>query len=98
MSIGSYDKCIVIEVEFEQVTIAGTQTRCNYMRHIFHDFRDVETVESVEKYVKKLLGCKTIRDLMITFNTEGDYCSTMEGYARIVREYNDKFRIDNILQ
>ena len=93
MSIGSYDKCIVIEVEFQQATVAGTDTQCNYLRHIFRDFRDVETVESVEKYIKKLLGCKTIRDLMITFHTEGDYYSSREGYCRIIREWNDQFRI-----
>ena len=93
MSIGNYDKCIVIEVEFQQATIAGTDTQCNYLRHIFRDFRDVETVESVEKYIKKLLACKTIRDLMITFHTEGDYYSSREGFMRIIREWNDQFRI-----
>ena len=93
MSIGNYDKCIVIEVEFQQSTIAGTDTQCNYLRHVFRDFRDVETVESVEKYIKKLLSCKTIRDLMITFHTEGDYYSSREGFMRIIREWDDKFRI-----
>ena len=93
MSIGMYDKTLVIEVDFQQATIAGTDTKCNYLRHIFTNFRDVETVESVEKWVKKLLGCKTIRDLMITFHTEGDYYSSREGYCRIIREWDDKFRI-----
>lgn len=93
MSLGGYDKIIVIEVDFQQATIAGTDTQCNFLRHIFHNFRDVETVESVEKWVKKLLGCKTVRDLMITFHTEGDYYSSREGYCRIIREWDDKFRV-----
>lgn len=87
------EKCIVIEVEFEQKTIAGSGTRCNYSQMIFHDFRDVEQVESVESYVKKLLDCHSIRDLMITFHTEGDYYSSREGYCRIIREWDNKYRV-----
>lgn len=87
------EKCIVIEVEFEQKTIAGSDTRCEVSKHIFRDFRDVEQVESVESYVKKLLSCQSIRNLMITFHTEGDYYNTREGYCRIIREWDNKYRI-----
>ena len=91
--MSAYDRCIVLTVEFQAATIAATDTRCETDKYIFRDFRDVEQVESVEKYVKKLIGCKTIRDLMITFSTEGSYYDTKEGYCRIIREYSDKIRI-----
>lgn len=93
MSIGNYDKCIVIEAEFIMATVADIDTRCNGAKYVFRDFRDVDRVEDVEKYVKKLLGCKTIRDLTVTFSTEAEDYATMENYCRIIRRWENEYRI-----
>ena len=92
MSFGGFEKTIVLVVEFEAATVAGDCTRCEYQRHIFRDFRDVETVEGVEKYVMRLMRCASIRELMVTFNTEGDYCTSREGVGRIIREDGAGYR------
>lgn len=86
-------KCVVLVVEFTTATAAGPDTRCECQKYIFDNWRDVETVEGVEKYVMRLMRGASFRDLMVTFNTEGEYYSSREGVGRIIRENCGGFRV-----
>ena len=87
------EKTIVLVVEFTTATAAGPDTRCECQKYIFDDWRDVEKVEGVEKYVMRLMRSPSMRDLMVTFNTEGEYYSSREGVGRIIRENYGGFRV-----
>ena len=86
------EKCVVLVVEFRAATIAGYDTRCEKEKYFFRDWRDVETVETVEKYVMRLMRSPSVRDLMVTFNVEGEYYSSREGVSRIIREDGAGYR------
>ena len=86
------EKCVVLVVEFRTATIAGEDTRCETEKYFFRDWRDVETVETVEKYVLRLMRSPSVRDLMVTFNIEGEYYSSREGVSRIIREDGAGYR------
>lgn len=86
-------KCVVLVVEFTTATAAGPDTRCECQKYVFNDWRDVEKVEGVEKYVLRLMRSPSVRDLMVTFNTEGEYYSSREGVGRIIRENCGGFRV-----